>query len=122
MIWGDVLIDWVRIADLKSEIGDDGFSEVVVLFLDEMEEVVSRLRTSPDPVTYEADLHFLKGGAWNLGFAHFGGLCEAGERKAATNLADQVDIPAVIQGYEFSKVEFIEGLGRGGFSGVNTAA
>lgn len=37
------MIDWERVAELQSEIGADGFGEVLELFLDEVEGVVMRL-------------------------------------------------------------------------------
>ena len=49
------MIDWTRAGELRSEIGDDGFAEVVELFLDEVEDVVMRLRATPDPANYERD-------------------------------------------------------------------
>ncbi len=104
------MIDWVRVNELRSEIGSDGFAEVVELFLDEVEGVVMRLKTQPDPTRFESDLHFLKGGAWNLGFADFGALCQDGERKAAAGQRDSIDIGRVVQIYFASRDEFLAGL------------
>ena len=104
------MIDWGRIDELKQEIGADGFAEVVELFLDEVEDVVMRLKTTPNPATFEADLHFLKGGAWNLGFKDFGGLCQDGERRAADGKAMEIDISRVIESYFASKQAFLDGL------------
>jgi HPt (histidine-containing phosphotransfer) domain-containing protein len=104
------MIDWKRIDELQREIGADGFAEVVELFLDEVESVVMRLKTAPDPATYESDLHFLKGGAWNLGFKEFGGLCQDGERRAATGKAADIDIGRIIDSYFASKDAFLDGL------------
>ena len=107
----------MRVDDLIAEIGSDGFAEVVELFLDEVEEIVMRLKSAPDPALFEADLHFLKGGAWNLGFAEFGTLCEGGEKLAANGKADAVDIAAVVECYFASKAAFMSGLeGRAGSS------
>ncbi|MCB2137069.1 MAG: Hpt domain-containing protein [Rhodobacteraceae bacterium] len=104
------MIDWTRVAELKSEIGEDGLAEVVELFIDEMQEVVARLRPGADPTALEADLHFLKGGAWNLGFDRFGDICSDGEKRAGSGRSGEVDIPALVDCYEASKVEFIRGL------------
>jgi HPt (histidine-containing phosphotransfer) domain-containing protein len=105
-----MMIDWARVDELRSEIGCDGLAEVVELFLDEVEGVVIRLNTRPEPAQYESDLHFLKGGAWNLGFAEFGALCQDGERKAAAGAAVSVDIGRIVQVYFASKDEFLTGL------------
>ena len=101
------MIDWDRVSELRSEIGDDGFDEVVELFLDEVEEVVMRLGSKPDPARYEEELHFLKGSAWNLGFADFGALCQDGERKAGAGRQAEIDIQAVLDCYGKSKQQFM---------------
>ena len=73
------MIDWLRMAELRDEIGQDGFDEVVDVFLEEAGEVVIRLDRGP---TLE-DLHFLKGSALNLGFVAVAQLCQEGERLLA---------------------------------------
>lgn len=116
------MIDWVRVDELRHDIGDDGFAEVVELFLDEVEEVVMRLQARPDPARLEEDLHFLKGCAWNLGFAEFGALCHDGERMAAAGQAAQVQLPPVLACYGQSKAAFLQGLAGPGQSGRPCAA
>lgn len=106
------MIDWTRIDELEAEIGAEGFAEVVELFLDEVEGIIMRLKTAPDPAQYESDLHFLKGGAWNLGFADFGGLCQHGERRASMGKTAEIDIPRVVDSYFASKEAFMTGLAR----------
>jgi HPt (histidine-containing phosphotransfer) domain-containing protein len=105
-----MMIDWERTNELCAEIGSDGFAEIVELFLDEVEGVVRRLSKQPDPSRFEADLHFLKGGAWNLGFAAFGALCQDGEREAAGGRPDEVDAAKIVAAYYASKAEFMAGL------------
>lgn len=104
------MIDWKRVDELRREVGNEGFSEVVELFLDEVEQIVLRLRTTPDPSTYEEDLHFLKGSAWNLGFTDFGALCQDGERKAAHGHISAINVSAVLDCYGASKQSFMSGL------------
>lgn len=104
------MIDWIRVRELRDEIGDDGFAEVVELFLDEVEEVVMRLSGAPDAGRLEQDLHFLKGSAWNLGFSAFGALCQDGERQAAQGRAASVDLGEILTGYATSKTRFLDGL------------
>ena len=115
------MIDWMRVDELRSEIGSDGFAEVVELFLDEVEGVVMRLKTQPDPVRFESDLHFLKGGAWNLGFAEFGALCQDGERKAATGQREGIDIARVVDVYFASREIFLAGLTDRGLADASAA-
>jgi len=99
------MIDWDRVAELRSEIGEEGFGEVIELFLDEVEGVVMRL--GHEMATLEEDLHFLKGSAWNLGFAAFGRLCQEGERQAAAGDMAAVDVHAVVACYGASKTDFM---------------
>lgn len=99
------MIDWERVAELRSEIGADGFAEVLELFLDEVESVVMNLGKKPEKLGEE--LHFLKGSAWNLGFRAFGAICQDGERRCAAGNRDTVDIAAVLECYSRSKATFM---------------
>jgi HPt (histidine-containing phosphotransfer) domain-containing protein len=99
------MIDWERVAELRSEIGAEGFAEVLELFLDEVESVVMNLGRRPGKLGDE--LHFLKGSAWNLGFRDFGAICQDGERRCAAGKADSVDIAAVLDCYGRSKDQFM---------------
>ena len=103
------MISWDRVRELRGEIGDDDFSEVIDLFLEEVEEVLDRLRASPDTANLEADMHFLKGSALNVGFQGLGALCRDGEIRAAACEAGHDDIARVLDAYESSKVEFLAG-------------
>ncbi len=104
------MIDWNRVNELRAEIGEVGFSEVVEIFLEEMEGVLTRLQSSLDRARLEEDLHFVKGGAWNLGFRGMGALCQEGESRAARGDADSVDVDAVFASYAASKEVFLSGL------------
>ncbi len=106
------MIDWDRVATLREEVGVDCFDEVVALFLEEVDEVVDRLHTAPDLGRLESDLHFLKGGALNLGFHDLGLVCQTGERLASSGEAAQVDTGAVVTLYAESRRLFLEQLGR----------
>lgn len=104
------MIDWERVADLRAEVGEDDFNEVVELFLEEVEEVISRLESSPVAARFEEDLHFLKGSALNLGFRDFSALCQIGEKQAANGMAERVDIPSVLTSYRESRTMFLAKL------------
>lgn len=99
------MIDWERVAELQSEIGDDGFAEVLELFLDEVEDAVACLGQQTGKLGN--DLHFLKGSAWNLGFRQFGEICQKGERDLATRDVDAVDLAAIRECYCLSKRQFM---------------
>ena len=104
------MIHWPRVNELREEVGAEDFDEVVDLFLEEVEEVINRLRQTPDRGHLEQDLHFLKGSALSLGFAGFSALCEDGERKSAQGQANTVDLPAILDGFDQSKTQFITQL------------
>ncbi|GGE09137.1 Hpt domain-containing protein [Gemmobacter megaterium] len=104
------MINWERVTTLRDEVGADSFMEVVALFLDEVDEVVSRFRETPDPGNVERDMHFLKGSALNLGFEALGEMCQNGERMAAEGRAHEVDIPSIVIVYEESRETFLDGL------------
>ncbi len=100
------MISWARVNELKSEIGDEDFAEVATMFLEEVEEVIERLRTTPQPDQYEQDLHFLKSSSLNLGFEALSKLCGEGERLAAEGKQDAVELGPVFETYAASKIAF----------------
>ncbi len=103
------MINWSRVRELKEEIGEDGFDEVVELFLEEVEGVIQKLQGN-DRSQLEQDLHFLKGSALNLGFEEFATLCFQGEQLSSDGNADQVDLKSVLESYDVSKKTFLESL------------
>ncbi|CUH86524.1 TMAO reductase sytem sensor TorS [Phaeobacter sp. CECT 5382] len=103
------MIDWPRVKELRDEVGPEDFDEVVDLFLEEVEEVIAKLRDG-DRAQLEQDLHFLKGSAMNLGFDDFSQLCLAGERKSAQGEAGSVDLIEIVDKFEVSKVGFLAEL------------
>jgi HPt (histidine-containing phosphotransfer) domain-containing protein len=104
------MIDWARVDELRAEIGAEDFGEVVALFLQEADEVVARLAAGSDPARLEAELHFLKGSALNLGLRDLALLCQDGEKAAAQGLAAGVDPGAVVACYQASRQVFADGL------------
>ncbi len=103
------MIDWNRVNELRDEIGTDDFAEVVDMFLEEADEVIARMSPTGGSKLLEADLHFLKGAALNLGFADFAALCQDGERGAALGHTD-ADLAAVSRIYDLSKSALVAGL------------
>lgn len=103
------MIDWQQIRTLCNEIGRDEIEEVVDLFFDEIEEVIERLRSAPNPANLERDLHFLKGSGLNLGFSEFSDLCSQGEVVSARGAAETVAIAPILTAYDDSKRHFLEG-------------
>jgi histidine phosphotransfer protein HptB len=107
------MIDWGRLNDLRAEIGDEDLSDVVTMFLEEADEVVARIADGlPDP-EMEAQLHFLKGSALNLGLAALSELCQYGERQAAQDKGATIDLGQIVSVYQASKTMFLGALAKG---------
>lgn len=102
------MIAWDRVNELRSEIGEDDFAEVVAMFLEEADEVIGRIARTVGAKALEADLHFLKGAALNLGFAQFAAFCQDGERRAAGG-DTSVDLAQVCTSYHASKMALMAG-------------
>lgn len=100
------MIRWSRVTELREEVGHDDFTEVVDLFLEEVGDVIEKLRRTDSSIDLEQELHFLKGSALSLGFEHFSDLCQDGENRAAGGRAVDVDLPAIINSFDESKVQF----------------
>lgn len=103
------MINWNRVNELKAEIGEEDFAEVAELFLEEVEEVICRLKSTPMPALFEQDMHFLKSSSLNLGFDQLSKLCGEGEREAAAGNYDAVPLMPVFQAYDASKQAFLSG-------------
>lgn len=108
------MINWARIADLRSEIGEDDFLEVVALFFEEADEVAALLLGPPDLSAVESRLHFLKGSALNLGLTDLATLCQNGEKSAASGGAATVALQDVAAIYAASKSALLGSLMRTG--------
>jgi HPt (histidine-containing phosphotransfer) domain-containing protein len=76
------MVDRERLRELREEIGDEDFADVVAMFLDEMSESLATLCADPGKVGADA-LHGLKGSALNLGFSDFATACSQAEKKVA---------------------------------------
>ncbi len=97
------MIDWSRVEELKDEVGEEDFDEVLELFFSEVSDCLERLDPTSDVAQLEEDMHFLKGSALNLGFAEFAALCQAGESAAAAGDTSAVDVSEVRALFDLSK-------------------
>lgn len=102
------MIDWSRVAELRDEIGEEDFAEVVVLFLDEVEGIITGLDRGGTDLG--AQLHFLRGSALNLGFTALAALCQSGEQAAAAGRAGTVDPGALRDSFARSRDAFVQRL------------
>lgn len=72
------MIDWNRLEDLRTDIGEEDFADVVHLFVSEMTEHLDRVASNPQAAT-AADFHFLRGSAANMGFIAMADACRNAE-------------------------------------------
>lgn len=97
------MISWDRVAELKDEVGEDVFDEIVELFLEETEVVVEKLVLVTDADEAEALLHFLKGSALNLGFSALSTLCQELGDASRHHGTWPLDLDRVSETYQASK-------------------
>ncbi len=97
------MISTERLDELKSEVGEDDFGEIVSLFIAESDGIVGRLRDVPTPAEAEELLHALKGSALNLGFDRLATLCREGEGRSAGSDAWVMQVDRIVEVYEKSK-------------------
>lgn len=106
------MIDWQRVHDLRNEIGEDDFSEVVEMFLEEADEGIKRLEAGVPQDSLEDEYHSLKGSGLNLGLQDFAARCAQAEQLAARGDFDQIDTAGACAAYKASRAAFLEGLGK----------
>lgn len=101
------MIDWARIEELRFEIGEEGFGEVVDIFLDEVAETMADLVNLPKGSDRAARLHFLKGSALNLGFAELAQMCKTAEADQ-----DAVRPEEIVAAFHAAKEVLLTGLDK----------
>ena len=101
------MIDWMRVTELRDEVGKEDFDEIVELFLEEVDEVIELLRGGDGLDELEAHMHFLKGSALNIGFSEFAKLCQIGETLSAEGEIEEVDVDGVLSVYDTSRCHFL---------------
>ncbi len=101
------MIGWERVKELHGEIGAENFSEVMNLFLEEVEETLARLPQVVQPREICEMLHFLKGCALNLGFVEFAEACLQAQARLNASQGAEFDVAALVRCYRDSKAEFL---------------
>lgn len=107
------MLNWPRVEDLRNEVGEDAFGEVVDLFLEEVGDALTRL--ADDPAALEQKLHFLKGAALTLGMDEFAQLCSLGERAARDGRDGEIDLIAICDAYDRARRSFLARAQQAGF-------
>ena len=102
------MISIERVEELRSEVGEADFAEIVALFIAESDALVEELRLVRDPDEAEALLHALKGSALNLGFDGLAGLCREGRGAVAGSGEWPGRFAQLLDTYERSKLRLAE--------------
>lgn len=90
------MIDWTRLNGLRSDIGEEDFSDVVFLFVAEITGHLKQLTADPARAGAD-DFHFLRGSAANMGFVAMVEACRAAEAEC---LAGHIpDVAAVAESF-----------------------
>jgi histidine phosphotransfer protein HptB len=105
-----------RVAELKTEVGEDDFNEIVTLFIADSDGILDRLQAVSEPVEAEDLLHALKGSALNLGFDELARLCREGQGGPADISAWTTRLDDLRHVYEQSK-ERLSALSGGSAQG-----
>ena len=99
------MIDWSRVSELKEEVGEEGFAEVIQMFFEEVEEVLDVLDPK-DTAGLASHLHFLKGSALNIGLNEVNRLCQNAEANLRGGINQLIETEAIRSAFEISKAEF----------------
>ncbi|ARC87214.1 Hpt domain-containing protein [Rhodovulum sp. MB263] len=99
------MINWTRVDELRCEVGEEAFAEVLELFLEEVDEVIGRLDPGRAPADLAADLHFVRGSALNLGFRDFCRRCQDVEHQLAER--EDIDLAPLLAAYASAKAELL---------------
>ena len=107
------LVNWRRVRELESEIGTSDFTEVIEIFIEECDAATARLAQESDG-ELEAELHFLRGAAMNLGLDAMAAACQEGERAAKRGQGAAVDRAAIASLYDASRLALLDAPGLRG--------
>lgn len=101
------MIAWDRVAELREEIGEDSFAEVIEMFVEEAEELSDAIaEAGPDQM--EGAMHAMKSTALNLGLSELAEICAVGELAAAAGRSDEVDVAGVLLCYRRARKALLE--------------
>ena len=98
------MIDWTRVAELRDEVGEEDFDEVVEIFCEEVSEVLDRLDVT-EIEKAKSDLHFLKSSAANTGMKNLCKVCADAEHEVAAGRPQDVDLKKLRSAYDASLQE-----------------
>ncbi len=95
------MIDWARVAELRNEVGEEDFDEVVEIFCEEVSEILDQLDLT-EIEKAKTDLHFLKGSAANVGMKRLSDVCADAEHQVSAGRPHDVDLLKLRSAYDAS--------------------
>lgn len=102
------MLDWTRISELQNDLGEDGFAEMAVMFLDEIEQALHGLPGArADPVRLAETLHMIKGCALNVGLGAVASHAAQLEHQTPSATGLDQDFQALQQKFFASRREFL---------------
>lgn len=101
------MIDWTRLGELRDSIGEAEFSDVVVMFLDELAEATERLEAGVPPASLAGELNGIVTSALNLGLFELAELAQEGRDLAEVGRGKEVDVVLIRQVFEDSHACFM---------------
>ncbi len=104
------MICWERVRQLRNDVGEECFREIVDAFLDEMDATTGKLAETTDAIRQRAQFHFLKGNALNLGFSELAGQCASCENATLCAAVSAGEIEEVVASYRNARSMFEAGL------------
>lgn len=78
------MVDWKQVNDLRAEIGEEDFGEILAAFLEETDAMIAALGRAESAAEMASILHFLKGSALNIGLSSFAEACRQAEADLAS--------------------------------------
>ena len=103
------MIDWGRIDELREEVGAEDLAEVVEMFCEEVDEVLTGLSTISSP-ELPSQIHFLKGSAQNIGISGLAEQCKSIEEAMRNDPNITPDIPRLISVFDKARAALSQRL------------
>lgn len=101
------MIDWTRLGALRDSIGETEFTDVVVMFLDELAEATDRLEAGVPQLALANELNGIVTSALNLGLFELAEMAQEGRDLALVGRGHEVDVILLKQIFEDSHACFM---------------
>jgi HPt (histidine-containing phosphotransfer) domain-containing protein len=95
-----MMINWARLLQLQEDVGKNDIHDIIILFEQELKQVIAQLPLQTDPEQMASNLHYLKGCALNLGFEDLADLCQAGYTRLSQSPRTGVTVAPILSAYE----------------------